>query len=84
MEIRTSKFLESLPNNTGLHFLKKKNSAGYLHGTVMELNSGQPRINPVNSREEDLNLGLLDYNSSALTTGPHHLPPSEISVFKIL
>ena len=24
MEIRTSKFLESLPNNTGLHFLKKK------------------------------------------------------------
>ena len=24
MEIKTSKFLESLPNNTGLHFLKKK------------------------------------------------------------
>lgn len=42
----------------------------------MELNSGQPRINPVNSREEDLNLGPLDYKSSALTTGPHHLPPS--------
>lgn len=27
MEIRTSKFLESLPNNTGLHFLKKKKQA---------------------------------------------------------
>ena len=36
----------------------------------MELNSGQPRINPVNSREEDLNLGPLDYKSSALTTPP--------------
>ena len=63
--------------------LEKGNSAGYLHGTVMELNSGQPRINPVNSREEDLNLGPLDYKSSALTTGPHHLLPSEISVFNL-
>ena len=50
----------------------------------MELNSGQPRINPVNSREEDLNLGPLDYKSSALTTGHTWLLCSHMSTHKIV
>ena len=35
-----------------------------------ELNSGQPRKNPVSNRVEGLNPGAADYKSSTLTTQP--------------
>ena len=50
---------------------------GYLHGATEELNSAHPRTNPVSSRVEYLNPGLLDYKSSPLTS---HLRPSAIAV----
>ena len=46
-----------------------------------ELNSGPLKTNSSNGREEDLNLGPLDYKSSALTLGhacflsPITMPP---------
>ena len=39
-----------------------------------ELNSGLPKTNPSSVREEDLNLGPPDYESSALPLGHAHLP----------
>ena len=38
-----------------------------------ELNLGQPNTNPSSGREEDLNPGPPDYNSSALITRPRRL-----------
>ena len=45
-------------------------SVGYLHSAAKELNSGQPRKNPVSNRVEGLNPGPADYKSSTLTTQP--------------
>ena len=39
-----------------------------------ELNSGLPKTNPSSGREEDLNPGRPDYESSALPLGHAHLP----------
>ena len=41
---------------------------------MKELDSGLPKTNPSNGREEDLNLGPLDYKSSALPLGHARLP----------
>lgn len=49
---------------------------GYLHITAEELNWGQLRTNPVNSRVEDLNPGSSDYKSSLY----HSLVSSEFMV----
>ena len=46
---------------------------GYLH-SVEELNSGPPKTNPSNGREEDLNPGPPDCKSSALPLGHARLP----------
>ena len=51
---------------------------GYLHSAA-ELNSERPRTNPVNGREEDLNMGPSDYNSNTLTTRPLGLLYSSFS-----
>ena len=44
-----------------------------------ELNSGPPKINPSNSREEDLDPGPPDYKSSALPPGHARLPNDMVS-----
>ena len=38
---------------------------GFLHSTAKELNSGQPRTNPMSSIVEGLNLGPLTKNHSS-------------------
>jgi len=38
---------------------------GYLQ-SVEELNLGPPNTNPLSGREQDLNLGPLDYKSSTM------------------
>ena len=43
---------------------------------VKELNSGQPRTNPVRGRVKGLNPGLPDYQYSVLTTRPLCLYPT--------
>ena len=45
-----------------------------------ELNSGPPKTNPSSGREEDLNSGLPDYKSSAVTTRPRS-PPIYITTY---
>ena len=45
---------------------------GFIH-SVEELNLGSLKTNPFSDREEDLNMGHLDYNSSALPLGHAHL-----------
>ena len=51
---------------------------GYLQG-VEELNSGPPKTNPCNGREEDLNSGPPDYKSSARPLGhPRLSKPEEL------
>ena len=43
---------------------------GYIQSAAKELNSRQPRTNPVSSRVEGLNPGPPDYKCSSLTTRP--------------
>ena len=45
-----------------------------------ELNSGLPKTNPSSVREEDLNPGPPDYESSALPLGHAHLPKTGVEL----
>ena len=64
--------LESIIENPGRWFAEGRTMPGFSLRVHCRLKLGLHNTNPSSGREDDLNPGLPDYKSSALTTRPRY------------